>query len=732
VHVAVMKGHVRFLRCLLEEHKFPREALDYKDEWGRTPAHIAAEGDDPNLLHELAIHGGAMHLPAGTERKKIALVKLHNDVTYRLGRVFYTDPRKEHVKFEYIGTLYEEPKQEQHLVPIKDCIWAPTPLVLAKCLGRTRAQKELEKIWTVVANNSGVEEKEALAEAEIGSLPAGHLVSRGRWQDLKKLVRDGTINSLDLRRRDGLGRTTLHCAARTGTKDALQAVLDLFHFEPQDLCAVDDKRWNAVHHAAASGDAECLRAAVSMHSNPQELLLAEDEWYRTPLDVAVEADAGSAVQTLIEMGSPWHRPLGCWSEQRQKDNVALVCFKNSTAGPWAWQLARAGNDFDDGCDRFSFSYADGKYETLVEAERYIPMPTPAVLADKEKRKSAAKVLRTAWEAKARELGVNPQLAWDAAKDGMLPAGLWARHSHADDLSGILEAGVLEEKDLAQSDCQGRTSLHWAAASGSPARLHEVASRLKQDDLLAKDLRGRTALHHAAASGSADCVKALCMETGQQSLEDLDCVDRWQQTPLHAAAAMGAAQAACALIEESKNSKELCGKQTCAEAIREGAIVHVSQESSGTGPSWKIGRLRCVAGSEVEVKYMEGGKESKVHVDRLKLNPTPLGLATNLRHQEAVRALVKKQHEIAFNRRVFNTAQAAMRLSATNKFHQTWSHTPSSMAGQPSSSRRSNSNQYLRPGRLSTSRSSSKEMSSLRPTRPPSSIARLISREVRQT
>lgn len=238
---------------------------------------------------------------------------------------------------------YDKGTKDQEAVDPDRCELAPTPLVLAEKLKRKKAYEFLSNAWAPIASVSGISKEDLMDQARRGALPAGVLVAKGAVSAVEKFLEKGHLSTADLSKRDAMGCSCLHRAARTGVPEAVCTIVKLGHFEEEDFVAVDTDGWSVLHHAASAGSGPCVEVLLQLCHLPQEALALPDSWGRSPAHIAAEADAIEVIQVLAKHQAPagvarWHHHLGAtagdvWHDhgkvQRQRLGLLPLAHRRS-------------------------------------------------------------------------------------------------------------------------------------------------------------------------------------------------------------------------------------------------------------------------------------------------------------------------------------------------------------------------------------------------------------------
>ncbi|CAE8613151.1 unnamed protein product [Polarella glacialis] len=334
-HILAAKGNSGGLRFLIEHCDLPRDTLRQEDDWYRTPAHVACCADAADVLRLLREVGAPLHLAMGPAEPKIGAVALFNKndpgtVAYlgdafQLCRVYYRD-RNGKVKLEN-----EQGIKQQDLVDPERCEFAPTPLEVAERLRKKGAEAALWQHWELIVAEGFAKKEEVLAAARRGELPISFMLAQKQVASLKTLIQQKALRIEEITWQDAVGRTSLHWAAASGDADILKAACTLGakFFEPEDYTAVDHGRWTVLHHAAVSGDAKCMQQVIKLCTRAGgEIFGATDLWQQSPAHVAAMEDAADVLEILAKNGAPLHQTMG--EPQLVDQTIVLVQERGST------------------------------------------------------------------------------------------------------------------------------------------------------------------------------------------------------------------------------------------------------------------------------------------------------------------------------------------------------------------------------------------------------------------
>eukprot|EP00439_Symbiodinium_sp_Y106_P049362 s2159_g6.t1 len=229
VHHAAAAGKAACLEVILELCQLPYSFLVTPDNWGRTPAHVAAEFDAEEVIKVLAKHQAPMHQTMGEpvlQDGVVALVQAREILRWTLGEGFSNTDRPGtgafgmgHVKSmggrsdaQTVGArtmgeididLTEDESSytlgrvnrvfagdqvvpsgfREGCVELDRCTFCPTPIVLADRRGRTSAVRALlEAAWKPFA--------EAVASA---ALAVGCDPEMWEWEDVEEIFREEAL-----------------------------------------------------------------------------------------------------------------------------------------------------------------------------------------------------------------------------------------------------------------------------------------------------------------------------------------------------------------------------------------------------------------------------------------------------------------------------------------------------------------------------------------------------------
>eukprot|EP00927_Polykrikos_kofoidii_P029327 TRINITY_DN25372_c0_g1_i1.p1 TRINITY_DN25372_c0_g1~~TRINITY_DN25372_c0_g1_i1.p1 ORF type:complete len:1785 (-),score=227.56 TRINITY_DN25372_c0_g1_i1:66-4634(-) len=715
LHIASATNQYDLVRTLIVDCSLPGSALVDGDGWHRTPAHVAAAADAKEVLQVMLELDVPTHLPMGPQtpaRGSVALVRQipgerrktlgmgfssmgsgirrrtvadtptstpssrHSSDEWRVGKIVVID-RNGIMTMDYsdrAGLSLGTDSRESN-VTVDRCIFGPTPLIMAEHLSCHQAVAVLGQQWKGFANLANIDDDCFRREVSTGSLPAGILASLGCTDKLRALMDSRVLAKQDMAKTDGLGRTTLHRAARSGVVDSVRAVLELGGFEPQSLLQSDKMGWSALHHAAASGNADCLKTIVEIAKPEPSDFAAEDEWHRTPAHLAAAADAPEVLELIMKLDGPIDTPMGIAAyregavalvrqrrsepaEREFSDIAELIgagsarhrcegqvdssdAERNASPTSERWRLGRVTGFVlgEPGCEVISFRFeSNASREANVEHERCIFAPTPFVLAHRLGCARASAMLQRNWEYLANRLHVSPEDVLASAREGAVPLGeVVARGA-----SQALRNKTIQRWSFAAPDSLGRTPLHRAASSRSVTTLRtvfELGEPWSVEELTSTDLRGWTMLHHAASVGDVASISLLLTRLEETSLLSLGRGDKWYRTPAHLL--VMSAMTECPPVESSDvvqalqtlNNYRLPLDSTMGpKAFTRGNVLLLRPKPATPNAAlepWILGRLQTVDVDRLIVLDECNQKRYGSQEDNPVLAPTPLELSEQL-------------------------------------------------------------------------------------------------------
>ncbi len=515
LHAAVTAGNVEEVRYLLDVGA----PLEFHDEYGRTPLHVAAADPDATAILVLLLDAGADREARAKDGKTPLLLAAAAGAVANLDALRSAGADVTATDAQGSGALHLA-AGEGRAAMIRHLV----------ALGRPLEARDAEG-WT------------PLLRAAASGFRL-HFEERTEVAAIDALLEAGA----DLAARTPKGRTVLHLAAFAGS----EAGVARFLAAGADPDAVGEGGETALHLAAAAGKAGVIPLLVRAGAS----LVAQDGFGETPLEeaaasgrveaiaalLAAGADAngrGAHGKTPLQRGAAYGRtaaiqallaagadpsledPLGHTAlvEAIQRGKPDAVGVLLDAAGgpsvrtrdgrtPLHWAVA-AGRPavvrllLERGADANARSLAG---LTPLHEILYLPHPeaTVALLvgagADLEIHSSQGVLAETPL---AR-----------AARTGRLPA-----------LAALAKAGA----NLETRDAAGRTPLHLAAERDAVEVVRALVALGAPVE--ARDEAGRTPAHAAARAGSLEALRAL-----REAGADLEARDDGKQTPLHVAVA----------------------------------------------------------------------------------------------------------------------------------------------------------------------------------------------------
>jgi len=330
------------------------------------------------------------------------------------------------------------------------------------------------------------------------------------------LIMDGEV---DVSLADQNGNTALHLAcSRRANPDERVLIDALLETRLFDVDRVNAEGWTPLHLAAKSDNVHAVEALFKYGA--YILALAEGE---TPLDIALENDAGNVTHMLLEMTTQNTEPQPPEQQQHPRSRSPDDPPPHSAVTEMEWESDSPGRHWSP-----SHSHAQEPYEF---GGRATP-PSP--------------------------LFMNPSVGSPfAANLSSVRPPFFPAASRRDDERA---PGFYTDENVRLADREGKSAIHLAAERGDHRLIENLLTLVPID--LPDESRGRTALHWAALSDKTECVLRLLRLGASPRV-----ADRQGKTPL-------------ALVLEKKMKPMvdlLLGEASGGDIVRD----HVNQQTDDT-------------------------------------------------------------------------------------------------------------------------------------------------------
>eukprot|EP00927_Polykrikos_kofoidii_P040899 TRINITY_DN34879_c0_g1_i1.p1 TRINITY_DN34879_c0_g1~~TRINITY_DN34879_c0_g1_i1.p1 ORF type:complete len:1712 (+),score=250.74 TRINITY_DN34879_c0_g1_i1:175-5310(+) len=400
VHTLVAGGDGDFIRDLVRDFGLSFEAFEALDEWNRSPAHLAVICDRAEALLAILEVGGstcARMGPSQSSQGSCALVPQlcvaaggstgDEASEFRVGRVVYGADRHGNVRFEY-----QNGYRDSRLTPASQCLFAPTPWMLAQLLDSQLSRRVLQDRWRAALPYLSKEAptwlwQEAASGATLVGAVSNHEVYRAA-EALHSMVRDGVLTSRDFQVRDSEGRSAVLRAAFSGRVGTVKAVVELGALSSDARRVCDDLGRNALHHAVEGvvqrncGEEErrdvgdFLKAILELcFDDVEDALNVPDFYFSTLAHLAAAANSITTIKALWCLNAAMDKPMGGPLKLRL-GAVAWVSEESLNMG----RLGQIQELLGDPVASVHVKYLDGTVGSNIAAHRCVVAPTPLQLA----------------------------------------------------------------------------------------------------------------------------------------------------------------------------------------------------------------------------------------------------------------------------------------------------------------------------------------------------------------
>ncbi|XP_041474154.1 transient receptor potential cation channel subfamily A member 1-like [Lytechinus variegatus] len=315
-----------------------------------------------------------------------------------------------------------------------------------------------------------------------------HLASKRDSVEAVKLL---CVHHADIDARQTNGRTPLHVAARYGSKEMVEVIID---FGKSDVNSHDDDFVTPLHIAAIKRDSNLCLALI----NRGALLQAKDKHSATPLMGAASVGNADTARTLIEMASKCGiKVVDYLRDHDNEENSVLHIAVRSRNLELVEILLQNGANVND-----------------QKSNGACPLHEAAVTGADD---IARALLR---------YGASIMMEDD---EGMTSLHRAAMH----DRCGMISLLIKEGAEIEHRDDYGFTPLicaAWKGHKGAAAKLFSYGANIE-----AMDEKMRTCLHWAAENDRPDIIELLMDHGGEQIVNHLDKNDH---TALYYAAEVG--------------------------------------------------------------------------------------------------------------------------------------------------------------------------------------------------
>ena len=371
------------------------------------------------------------------------------------------------------------------------------------------------------ARRKGGEQSKDSAPAQTATERLRRVATNGDYYGVMKEL-EGEEADRDINSRDSMERTSLMLACRSGHANITIQLLR----RDADPCLKDKFGRTAIHYAARRNEPSALHSLL-LHESSGAIINALDKGGDSPLQLAIQSEAGAAIALLIFYGA--EDPEGSakellkFSAQRGSYAAIKVALDNSSKDersgrtPLHWAVWRGEVAVMEsllknnvkveakGDDGFTALHLAARYGYDSVVEFLIRRLGAEVNAESEDGKTALHFACAGGHDSVIELLIQ-QLGADMnaeTKDGKTVLHLACAGGHDSTVELLIKqhgAGVnAETKD-------GKTALHLACAGGHDSTIELLIEQ--GADVNAETNDGETALHLACAGGRSSTIQLL--------------------------------------------------------------------------------------------------------------------------------------------------------------------------------------------------------------------------------
>ena len=326
---------------------------------------------------------------------------------------------------------------------------------------------------------------------KIGCTPLDYAARYGT----PEMVRDLLEKGADINVENKHGWTALHWAT-ANNPNVLKVLLEKLEKDgmTDKINAQDRYGWTPLHVAARDGTPEVVQALVENGAN----INAQDENGCTPLHIAVQNGTLEQVKALLEAGADKSIKNKEGKTPRDLIEERLKNEKVPNKKPELGQIKKA-------LDAKKAEPNDGKQGEQGKTEPEKTTTLSQDLIDAIKEKNVEKV-----RAKIAESGFDPNAK---SEYGFTPLFYAVWHGTDEMVQALIDAGA----DVNAQGAFGSTLLHHAVCHGTPKMVNALLK--KGANVNVQDEQGWTPLHDAVFHGTPEMVKALLDAGADKSIEN---------------------------------------------------------------------------------------------------------------------------------------------------------------------------------------------------------------------